>query len=161
MHTSGIYLKKKKPLWKNLLPGKKNVGHEQCVNLTKIEPGLIEKNMAKENERFHHLKQMFLRITNGEINQVIFVRPQIRYVINDWSNSRARGNWFLSILRCPWEFSWQPQSTKPHSVSWQISDIIYNHMYVVDHDNVISASLNIHFLYLHFLYNSVLYCSQQ
>jgi len=76
-----------------LVLGQKNVAHQPLVEPSKIflpplhiKLGLMKnfvKAMNKEGAGFCYLRQMFLRISDANIKEGIFVGPQIRCILND------------------------------------------------------------------------------
>ena len=87
------YIKRDWPVRQALVPGSKNVKHEQLVDSEKnllpplhIKLGLMKnfvKAMDKNGEGFQYIKNKFPRISEAKIKEGIFVGPDIRQLMND------------------------------------------------------------------------------
>jgi hypothetical protein len=104
------------PARQALIPGQKNVMHQQLVDPKKIylpplhiKLGLMKnfvKAMDKESDGFLFLKQKFPRISDAKIKEGIFVGPQIKELMRDSNfdevlneNEKAAWNAFKAVTQ--------------------------------------------------------------
>ena len=93
------YTKKDWPLHQSLTPGEKNVQHSPLIESNKIllpplniKLGLIKsfvKAMNKTKAGFKYLGTKFPRLSEAKIKEGLFIRPQIRQLLQDWEFEQA------------------------------------------------------------------------